>query len=119
LTNLVIGIKLTLETTQGEALAMNVSLTRELEHFVNQKVTSGLYHSASEVVREGLRLLKEKEDLKKLRLDELRREIAIGVEQLDRGEYEEYDENGLKELVQEGQSEGRKRLAHKGKPGHK
>lgn len=36
---------------------MNVSLTPELEKFVQGKVESGLYHSASEVIREGLRLL--------------------------------------------------------------
>jgi antitoxin ParD1/3/4 len=36
---------------------LNVSLTPELEKFVNQKVKSGMYHSASEVIRDGLRLL--------------------------------------------------------------
>ena len=38
---------------------MNVSLTPELERFVDDKVESGLYNNASEVIREGLRLLKE------------------------------------------------------------
>ena len=38
---------------------MNVSLTPELEKFVDDKVESGLYNNASEVIREGLRLLKE------------------------------------------------------------
>ena len=42
---------------------MNVSLTPELEQYVNGKVQSGMYHSASEVIREGLRLLKEREEL--------------------------------------------------------
>jgi antitoxin ParD1/3/4 len=41
---------------------MNVSLTPELEELVNQKVRSGLYHTASEVVREALRLLKQRDD---------------------------------------------------------
>ena len=44
---------------------MNVSLTPELEKFVDGKVESGLYNNASEVVREGLRLLKEHDDLRK------------------------------------------------------
>jgi antitoxin ParD1/3/4 len=41
---------------------MNVSLTPELEELVNQKVRSGLYQTASEVVREALRLLKQRDD---------------------------------------------------------
>ena len=43
---------------------MNVSLTPELEEFVQRKVESGLYNNASEVVREGLRLLKEHDDIR-------------------------------------------------------
>ena len=43
---------------------MNVSLTRELEQFVQGKVESGLYNNASEVIRESLRLLKEQDDLR-------------------------------------------------------
>ena len=41
---------------------MNVSLTPELEKLVNEKVRSGLYQTASEVVREALRLLKQRDD---------------------------------------------------------
>lgn len=59
---------------------MNVSLTPELESFVQQKLSSGMYHSASEIVREGLRLLKEQDMLKELRLLELRKEIQRGVD---------------------------------------
>jgi antitoxin ParD1/3/4 len=44
---------------------MNVSLTPELEEMVSRKVESGLYTSASEVIREGLRLLKEQDDLRR------------------------------------------------------
>jgi antitoxin ParD1/3/4 len=65
---------------------MNVSLTPELERLVAEKVESGMYTSASEVVREGLRLLQERDQLRRTRLEELRREIARGVEQADRGE---------------------------------
>jgi antitoxin ParD1/3/4 len=43
---------------------MNVSLTPELEKFVDGKVESGLYNNASEVVREALRLLKEHDDVR-------------------------------------------------------
>lgn len=70
---------------------MNVSLTPELENLVNEKVKSGLYNSASEVVREGLRLLKEQDELRRIRLEELRREIQLGIEQAERGECKSYD----------------------------
>ncbi len=65
---------------------MNISLTRELEQFVDGKVASGLYYSASEVIREGLRLLREQDELRQRRLEEVRKKIDRGVEQLDRGE---------------------------------
>jgi len=66
---------------------MNVSLTQELEEFVNCKVQSGMYYSASEVIRQGLRLLKEQDALRELRLQKLQGEIAVGTEQADRGQF--------------------------------
>ncbi len=65
---------------------MNVSLTPELEKLVNDKVKSGRYNSASEVIREGLRLLQDHDELKRIRLDELRREIMLGVDQIRNGQ---------------------------------
>ncbi|MBD2179526.1 type II toxin-antitoxin system ParD family antitoxin [Aerosakkonema funiforme] len=65
---------------------MNVSLTPELEKFVQEKVKSGRYLSASEVVREALRLLQEQDQIRQLRLEKLRKELMMGIEQLDRGE---------------------------------
>jgi antitoxin ParD1/3/4 len=70
---------------------MNVSLTPELETLVNEKVKSGNYNSASEVIREALRLLKEQDELKQIRRDELRREVMKGVEEIRRGEGTVYD----------------------------
>lgn len=58
---------------------MNISLTPELEKYINEKVESGLYHSASEVIREGLRLLKDHDALREIRLDELRQRIQVGI----------------------------------------
>jgi antitoxin ParD1/3/4 len=66
---------------------MNVNLGSVLDKFIAEQLKSGLYQSQSEVVREGLRLLKEREEWKSLRLAELRREIAIGSEEADRGEF--------------------------------
>jgi antitoxin ParD1/3/4 len=59
---------------------MNVSLTPELEKFVANKVTSGLYNSASEVIRESLRLLKDHDTLREMRLNELRSQIQAGID---------------------------------------
>jgi antitoxin ParD1/3/4 len=65
---------------------MNISLTQQLEKFVHKKVASGLYTSASEVIREGLRLLEEQERLKEARLQELRDKIEDGWTAAERGE---------------------------------
>ena len=64
---------------------MNVSLTPELEQMVAEKVESGRYTSASEVIREALRLLEEQDQLKQKRLAEVRRKIDRGLKQLDDG----------------------------------
>ena len=64
---------------------MNVSLTQELEELVESKVSSGKYKSASEVVREGLRLLSERDSWIALKQDAIRAQIAEGIEQLDAG----------------------------------
>jgi antitoxin ParD1/3/4 len=65
---------------------MNVSLTPELEKFVRQKVKTGRYLSVSEVIREALRLLEERDIQRQMRLEKLRQEVAVGIEQSDRGE---------------------------------
>lgn len=64
---------------------MNVNLTPELEELVHSKVRSGRYNSASEVVREALRLMEEKDRLRLLQRDEIRRQIALGLESLSQG----------------------------------
>ncbi|MGC8640948.1 MAG: type II toxin-antitoxin system ParD family antitoxin [Isosphaeraceae bacterium] len=64
---------------------MNISLTPELERYVHGKVQEGMYHSASEVVREGLRLLREKDELHQKKLEQLRQENQVGIDQADRG----------------------------------
>jgi len=68
---------------------MNVSLTPELEKFVVKEVRSGLYQTASEVVRAGLRRLKEEREARLRRLpatlDELEARLVQSVESLDTG----------------------------------
>lgn len=79
---------------------MNISLTPHLEELVKGKVDSGLYNSASEVMREALRLLEERDQLRKLRLEELKSDIQKGI---DSGEATSLDIEKIK-------SRGRRRL---------
>ena len=65
---------------------MNVSLTPELERRIAEKVESGLYTTASEVVREGLRLLFSRADLLEEQTARLRAEVEVGLDELDRGD---------------------------------
>jgi antitoxin ParD1/3/4 len=65
---------------------LNVSLTPELAAFVTSRVASGRYLSASEVVREALRLLEEREHAREAALQKVRQEIAAGLAQAKRGE---------------------------------
>lgn len=71
---------------------MNVSLTPELEQFVQEKVKTGRYLSASEVVREALRLLEERDRLREIKIDILRKEIAASIGQVNCGEASEQEE---------------------------
>lgn len=64
---------------------MNVSLTPELDRYIEEKVKSGRYRSASEVVRESLRVMQQAEEERQARLAALRGEISRGLSELDRG----------------------------------
>lgn len=66
---------------------MNVSLTPELENFISAKVESGRYHSASEVVRDALRLLEEREQARAAGLGAFNEEIRQRLESLGCGEH--------------------------------
>lgn len=78
---------------------MNVSLTPQLEALIHQKVETGLYNNASEVVREALRLLDERDR----RLQWLRAEIAIGDEQIARGELIDFTRERFEQIKREAQ----------------
>ena len=85
---------------------MNISLTPELEQLVNDKVKTGMYQTASEVVREGLRLLKERDQHVEL----LHRDIRIGFDAVERGEFTDYDSGTISKLTERVKARGRKRL---------
>lgn len=65
---------------------MNISLTPELEKYVLQKSSNGLYHSASEVIRQALRVFIESENQQTPRIKQLNREIEAGLTELSRGD---------------------------------
>ena len=75
---------------------MNVSLTSELENYVKSKVATGMYNSASEVMREALRLLEERDAMQAIRLEALRRDINKGMNSLERGEAKPLDIEAIK-----------------------
>ena len=86
-------------------MTMNINLTPQLEQLVREKVSSGRYTSASEVVREALRLMEEQDRLRAMKLKQLRRDIREGLES---GPPTSWD-------VEEMKREGRKQLAVRSK----
>jgi antitoxin ParD1/3/4 len=84
-------------------------LPADLEQFVQQELARGKYQSRDEIIVEALTLFQEYER----RRQQLQADIQLGLDQLDRGEYTEYDEQGLDELFERIKTEGRKKLASK------
>jgi antitoxin ParD1/3/4 len=78
---------------------MNVSLTPALEKMVQEKVSSGLYNSASEVVREALRMMAQADRVNAAKLASLREDLKVGIRQLDSGQFEEFDSDSAKQLI--------------------
>jgi antitoxin ParD1/3/4 len=92
---------------------MNVSLTPELERLIDDKVKSGLYQTASEVVREALRLLQSRDD----ELRRLRASVHAGLDQLDRGKFTEHRGSTSRKLAADIKARGRRRLQQQTKTG--
>lgn len=65
---------------------LTISVTPDLEAFIRERVASGRFDTASDVVREGLKLLEGREHEREAVIDELRREIEIGLEQAKAGQ---------------------------------
>jgi len=65
---------------------MTVTLTAEQEKFVAEQIQSGHYHSADDVVTQSLGMLRAQEEFIRENISELRKKIAVGIEQANRGE---------------------------------
>jgi antitoxin ParD1/3/4 len=89
---------------------MNVSLGQELEKFISGKVSQGRYQTASEVVREALRLLEERDNVREAHLRALRREIDAGLNDIRAGRVTNLD---LKSIKREGRRRLRSRTRRK------
>ena len=73
---------------------MHISLTKNLETIVKSKVESGLYNNASEVIREALRMMHQRDENIKARYEDFKHQAVLGYEQGERGEFaqNEFDE---------------------------
>jgi antitoxin ParD1/3/4 len=89
---------------------MNVSLTPELEKLISEKVDSGMYQTASEVVREALRLLNER-DQERVRL---RTDVQAGFAQLTQGQGTLHDKASGRRLAARVKADGRQVRTRKG-----
>lgn len=77
----------------------NINLTVRLDEFIQSSVHAGRYQNASEVVREGLRLLEHREQENASRLERLRAAAREGLEALDQGRYVELGQDDLEEHI--------------------
>ena len=69
----------------------NVVLTNHQASFVEQLVSSGRYQNASEVLREGLRLVEQREAEDASRLEALRSAVKVGIDDMDAGRFKTFD----------------------------
>lgn len=85
---------------------MQISLTPRMDQWISEKVGSGLYGSSNEVILEGLRLLMRQEEQRQAMIEDLHKEILVGVRQLDSGKAVVFDPS----LVENVKEKGRDRL---------
>jgi antitoxin ParD1/3/4 len=90
---------------------MNISLTPEQEEMVNAQIESGLFYAPTQVIDAALRLLQDQAVLHEHRLDDLRKKIAVGLEQIARGEVHTYKSGA--EFMRDIKAESRKRPAER------
>jgi antitoxin ParD1/3/4 len=94
---------------------VNVSLTPELERLVNAKIASGLYQTASEVVREALRLLQQRDESVRF----LRSDAGAGLEQVEPGKAGQLDGRAAHGPAAPVKARGRRRLTRPKKTGRR
>jgi antitoxin ParD1/3/4 len=92
---------------------MNVSLPAGLARFVEEAVGSGDYGTASEVVREGLRLLQARREAHAAKLSAFRREIEIGLADIEAGRF---SDDSIDDIMAEVEAEYAAEMAERARP---
>jgi antitoxin ParD1/3/4 len=77
----------------------NISLTSEQDAFVSKVVDGGEYQNASEAIRDALRVLQQRRKEDALKLKTLRAQLAVGVAELDRGDFTDVEEADLRSYL--------------------
>ena len=78
---------------------MNITLSPEMQQFLDEKLKTGKFTSASEVIDSALSILRDSETLSEEGLDELRRDIRVGINQLDNGEGRPWNADEVKTQI--------------------
>ena len=86
---------------------MHIPLPADVEELIARKVQAGEYETPSDLLIHAVYLLDAHDRVRQQQLEDLRREIAIGIEQCERGETEPFTKETIKSIA----IEGRKRLA--------
>ena len=89
-----------------------MTINPEQQNLIDQLVESGLFNSADEVIDIALHRLVEDQDHD---LEQLRKSVRSGLDQLERGEYTVYDDDGLKGLAERIKTHGLDRLRAEGR----
>ncbi|MFC1762289.1 type II toxin-antitoxin system ParD family antitoxin [Planctomycetota bacterium] len=84
---------------------MEISLTPQIIAWITEKVSQGMYSSYSEVIAEGIRLMKRQEEQRLAMTEELRQELLVGAKQLDSGNSVLFNATQVSEI----KSQGRKK----------
>ena len=90
---------------------MDISINEQNSEWLRQKVESGKFASADEVLELARELFDERDEALAKELEDVRRSIDIGIQQLSNGEYTEYTDETLHELFDDIRRRGRERLA--------
>ena len=85
---------------------MDISISEQIQQLIKQKVESGHYSSPDEIMDTALRLLDERDK----KLEALRKDVQVGLDQLERGEYVEYTDETLDQLFDKLEAEAFKNL---------